>query len=107
MTIAKDSPVNQLKLTDRREYTTFISECLILVTARNRLARKQKAERPYHDENTAVVRSIRRIVPLAQSLYPFLPGEHGQRLVRKGVNPIYITHDGTVWMAGHMIAWKE
>ena len=95
-----DSPV---KISDAPEYRAFISECVVLLACRNRLIRKQRAEKPCHDEHTAYIKSMRRITPLAQALYALLPGDTGFRLARKGQRSIYLNSAGQVWMGGELI----
>ena len=104
MMTTKDSPV---KISDRAEYAAFISECLQLIVLRNRLARAQQADKPCHDQYTAVVRSMRRLIPLARALYVLLPGDDGQRMARKGKRNIWIDSHGHTWVSGQPIAWEE
>jgi hypothetical protein len=96
-----------IKTTDTKEYQAFITECLVLITARNRVFKAQAAQRDCFDQNTAAVKSMRRLVPLAKALYPLLSGDDGPRLVRRGKRAVYISSSGHVWVNDQHIAWEE
>lgn len=89
---------------DHPIYQAFVSELLILILARKRLAKRLNAQKDAFDANTEVMKSMRRLIPLARALYLLISGDDDLHFVKCGRKLITINANGDVWVDAHKVA---